>query len=160
MTAVVCPVAKWRTLLIASDGSVFSQHTAKEALRLAKVCSSKLIALSVVKNQSRVRVRLAQDNREGRAGGVASCRMDTKTGRTGRRRLPARGHARRAAVSGYRRCRFTVEGGHNHHRHPRHDGHRKAPHGRRDREGHRPFERSGVGCQGVNVPSYALAAKA
>ena len=49
MNALVCPVAKRETLLIASDGSKFSINAIREAINLAKICSSKLIAVSVVK---------------------------------------------------------------------------------------------------------------
>jgi nucleotide-binding universal stress UspA family protein len=49
MNALVCPVAKRETLLIASDGSEFSINAIREAINLAKICSSKLIAVSVVK---------------------------------------------------------------------------------------------------------------
>lgn len=49
MSAIVCPVAKMETLLIASDGSEFSKNAIREAINLAKICSSKLIAVSAVK---------------------------------------------------------------------------------------------------------------
>ena len=49
MNALLCPVAKRETLLIASDGSEFSINAIREAINLAKICSSKLIAVSVVK---------------------------------------------------------------------------------------------------------------
>jgi nucleotide-binding universal stress UspA family protein len=49
MSALVCPVAKMETLLIASDGSEFSKNAIREAINLAKICSSKLIAVSAVK---------------------------------------------------------------------------------------------------------------
>jgi len=49
MNALVCPVAKREILLIASDGSEFSINAIREAINLAKICSSKLIAVSVVK---------------------------------------------------------------------------------------------------------------
>ena len=49
MSALVCPVAEMETLLIASDGSEFSKNAIREAINLAKICSSKLIAVSVVK---------------------------------------------------------------------------------------------------------------
>ena len=49
MNALVCPVAKREILLIASDGSEFSINAIREAINLAKICSSKLIAVSVIK---------------------------------------------------------------------------------------------------------------
>ncbi len=49
MNALVCPVTKMKTLLIASDGSEFSKNAIREAINLAKICSSNLIAVSVVK---------------------------------------------------------------------------------------------------------------
>jgi nucleotide-binding universal stress UspA family protein len=49
MSALACPVAKMETLLIASDGSEFSKNAIREAINLAKICSSKLIAVSAVK---------------------------------------------------------------------------------------------------------------
>jgi len=49
MSALVCPVAKMKTLLVASDGSKFSKNAIREAIDIAKICSSKLIVVSVVK---------------------------------------------------------------------------------------------------------------
>jgi len=42
-----CPVAKMERLLVASDGSEFSEGAIREALNLAKTCSSKLYVISV-----------------------------------------------------------------------------------------------------------------
>jgi len=42
-----CPVAKMEKLLLASDGSEFSQGAIREAINLAKTCSSKLYVISV-----------------------------------------------------------------------------------------------------------------
>lgn len=43
----VCPVAKMEKLLLASDRSDFSEGAIREAINLAKTCSSKLYAISV-----------------------------------------------------------------------------------------------------------------
>ncbi len=42
-----CPVAKMEKLLLASDGSEFSEGAIREAILLAKTCSSKLYVISV-----------------------------------------------------------------------------------------------------------------
>jgi len=42
-----CPVAKMEKLLLATDGSEFSEGAIREAINLAKTCSSKLYAISV-----------------------------------------------------------------------------------------------------------------
>lgn len=49
MKGLVCPVARMEKLLIATDGSVYSESAIREAINLAKQCSSKLIAVSIVK---------------------------------------------------------------------------------------------------------------
>ncbi len=49
MKGMTCPVARMEKLLVATDGSKFSKSAIREALNLAKTCSSKLIAVSVVK---------------------------------------------------------------------------------------------------------------
>ncbi len=49
MKSFVCPVAKMEKLLVATDGSIFSESAIREAINLARTCSSKLIAISVVK---------------------------------------------------------------------------------------------------------------
>jgi nucleotide-binding universal stress UspA family protein len=43
----VCPVAKMEKLLLASDRSEFSEGAIREAIKLAKTCSSKLYIISV-----------------------------------------------------------------------------------------------------------------
>jgi nucleotide-binding universal stress UspA family protein len=48
MSGQTCPVAKLEKLLLATDGSEYSEGATREALRLAKKCSSRLIAVSVV----------------------------------------------------------------------------------------------------------------
>ena len=48
MKGMVCPVARMEKLLVATDGSKFSKSAIREAISLAKTCSSKLIAVSVV----------------------------------------------------------------------------------------------------------------
>jgi len=49
MKGMVCPVARMEKLLVATDGSKFSKSAIREAISLAKTCSSELIAISVVK---------------------------------------------------------------------------------------------------------------
>lgn len=44
----VCPTAKLEKLLLSTDGSKLSEGAVREAIDLAKVCSSKLFAVSVV----------------------------------------------------------------------------------------------------------------
>jgi nucleotide-binding universal stress UspA family protein len=46
--AEICPVANTENLLLATDGSQFSEGAIREAIRLAKRCSSKLSVLSVI----------------------------------------------------------------------------------------------------------------
>jgi nucleotide-binding universal stress UspA family protein len=48
MKGMICPVARMEKLLVATDGSKFSKSAIREAISLAKTCSSKLIAVSVV----------------------------------------------------------------------------------------------------------------
>ena len=49
MDWTACPIAKMEKLLIATDGSEYSKSALREAINLAKICSSKLIAVSIVK---------------------------------------------------------------------------------------------------------------
>jgi nucleotide-binding universal stress UspA family protein len=49
MNALVCPTARIEKLMIATDGSQYSESAIREAISLAKICSSNLIAVSVVK---------------------------------------------------------------------------------------------------------------
>ncbi len=44
----ICPTVNTEKLLLATDGSSFSEGAIREAIRLAKQCSSKLSALSVI----------------------------------------------------------------------------------------------------------------
>lgn len=44
----MCPISKIEKLLLATDGSVYSEGAIREAISFAKRCSSKLYALSVV----------------------------------------------------------------------------------------------------------------
>jgi len=44
----VCPTARLEKLLLTTDGSKFSEGAVREAINLAKTCSSKLFAISVV----------------------------------------------------------------------------------------------------------------
>ncbi len=46
--AEICPVVNTEKLLLATDGSPFSEGAIREAIRLAKRCSSKLSAISVI----------------------------------------------------------------------------------------------------------------
>jgi nucleotide-binding universal stress UspA family protein len=46
--AEICPVVNTDRLLLATDGSPFSEGAIREAIRLAKRCSSKLAAISVI----------------------------------------------------------------------------------------------------------------
>ena len=48
MNGQACPMAKMEKLLVATDGSTYSENAVKEAIHLAKKCSSRLFALSVV----------------------------------------------------------------------------------------------------------------
>jgi nucleotide-binding universal stress UspA family protein len=49
MNALVCPTARMEKLMVATDGSKYSERAIREAISLAKICSSNLIAVSVVK---------------------------------------------------------------------------------------------------------------
>jgi len=46
--AEFCPTAKLEKLLLSTDGSEFSEGAIREAIKLAKTCSSKLIAISII----------------------------------------------------------------------------------------------------------------
>ncbi len=48
MNGQACPMAKLETLLLATDGSTFSEGAIREALKLAQKCSSRLFIVSVV----------------------------------------------------------------------------------------------------------------
>lgn len=48
--AEICPIVNTERLLLATDGSGFSEGAIREAIRMAKRCSSKLIALSVIES--------------------------------------------------------------------------------------------------------------
>jgi len=49
MDTLVCPTARIEKLMVATDGSKYSESAIREAISLAKICSSNLIAVSVVK---------------------------------------------------------------------------------------------------------------
>jgi nucleotide-binding universal stress UspA family protein len=49
MNTLVCPTARIEKLMVATDGSKYSESAIREAISLAKICSSNLIAVSVVK---------------------------------------------------------------------------------------------------------------
>ncbi|HMK43414.1 MAG TPA: universal stress protein, partial [Dissulfurispiraceae bacterium] len=46
--ADICPTLHTEKLLLATDGSQFSEGAIRESIRLAKQCSSKLSAISVI----------------------------------------------------------------------------------------------------------------
>ncbi len=46
--AEICPITKVEKVLLSTDGSEFSEGAVREAIRLAKRCSSKLSAISVI----------------------------------------------------------------------------------------------------------------
>jgi len=48
MNGQTCPIAKIENLLLSTDGSEFSEGAVREAINLARTCSSRLFALSVV----------------------------------------------------------------------------------------------------------------
>lgn len=48
MSGQACPMAKMEKILVATDGSSFSENAIKEAIRLARKCTSRLFAVSVV----------------------------------------------------------------------------------------------------------------
>jgi len=49
MNALVCQAIRMEKLMVATDGSEYSESAIREAINLAKICSSTLIAVSVVK---------------------------------------------------------------------------------------------------------------
>jgi hypothetical protein len=48
MNGLVCPTVRMEKLMVATDGSEYSESAIREAINLAKVCSSKLFAVSIV----------------------------------------------------------------------------------------------------------------
>ena len=48
----ICPINNTEKLLLATDGSQFNEGAIREAIRLAKKCSSKLSAISVIETNS------------------------------------------------------------------------------------------------------------
>ncbi len=48
MNGTSCPIPRLENLLLSTDGSEFSEGAVREAIGLAKTCSSRLVALSVV----------------------------------------------------------------------------------------------------------------
>lgn len=48
MNGQSCPMAKMEKILVATDGSAYSENAVKEAILLAKKCSSRIFAVSVV----------------------------------------------------------------------------------------------------------------
>jgi hypothetical protein len=60
MNGLVCPTAKIEKLMVATDGSEYSESAIREAINLAKICSSNLIAVSVVKTNLEFETVLTQ----------------------------------------------------------------------------------------------------
>jgi nucleotide-binding universal stress UspA family protein len=60
MNEEICPFAKLDRLLVATDGSTFSEFAINEALTLAKRFSSKLIVVSVIKTNLEFEMSLPQ----------------------------------------------------------------------------------------------------
>ncbi|MCL5023333.1 MAG: universal stress protein [Nitrospirae bacterium] len=48
MNALSCPIPRLEKLLLTTDGSEFSEGAVREAINLARTCSSRLLALSIV----------------------------------------------------------------------------------------------------------------
>lgn len=48
MAYEACPAVRMERLLLSTDGSEFSESVVREGINLAKTCSSKLYAMSVV----------------------------------------------------------------------------------------------------------------
>jgi len=48
MNGLICPTARMEKLMVATDGSEYSESAVKEAINLAKICSSKLFAVSII----------------------------------------------------------------------------------------------------------------
>jgi nucleotide-binding universal stress UspA family protein len=48
MDGTICPITKLENLLLSTDRSEFSEGAVREAINLAKICSSRLFAMSVV----------------------------------------------------------------------------------------------------------------
>lgn len=62
MEGLVCPVARLEKLLVATDGSEFSESAIRKAINLAKICSSKLYAGSVVRTNPEFEAAVPHDN--------------------------------------------------------------------------------------------------
>ena len=60
MNSQICPFDKLGKLLLATDGSKFSDGAIREALSLSKRCSSRLIAVSVIKTNLEFEVTMPQ----------------------------------------------------------------------------------------------------
>jgi nucleotide-binding universal stress UspA family protein len=54
------PIAKLEKLLLSTDGSEFSEGAIREAIQLAKICSSKLIVLSIIETNQEFEVLAPQ----------------------------------------------------------------------------------------------------
>lgn len=71
MNKSVCPAVRMDTLLVATDGSAFGKTAVREAINLARICSSKLIMISIVKTnlefESVVPQVMEKDEKEVRA---------------------------------------------------------------------------------------------
>lgn len=58
--ALSCPTPKFEKLLLSTDGSEFSEGAVREAIKLSKACSSKLLALSVIETNPELEVLAPQ----------------------------------------------------------------------------------------------------
>ena len=54
------PIAKLEKLLLSTDGSEFSEGAVREAVKLAKICSSRLFAVSVIETNPELEVLAPQ----------------------------------------------------------------------------------------------------
>jgi len=60
MNSQICPFDKMGKILLATDGSKYSEGAIREALSLSKQCSSRLIAVSVIKTNLEYEVNMPQ----------------------------------------------------------------------------------------------------
>ena len=66
-----CPVAALKRLLLATDGSLHSEGAVREAIRLAKLCSSTLHVMSVMDVfDNEIIIEPAEDMREAKVGKI------------------------------------------------------------------------------------------
>ncbi len=60
MNGQACPMTKLNRILVATDGSAYSENAVKQAILLAKKCSSKLFAISVIVTNLEFEVTMPQ----------------------------------------------------------------------------------------------------